>query len=230
MGSFVQIAAANAGETMAAYLAEPAQKAKVGIVVIQEIFGVNPGIRAMTEAWTAQGYAAIAPDLFWRLKPRIELSAEIPEQFQEALGWMQRMDQDLAIKDIAAAIKALRDRGCEKVGAVGYCLGGRLAFLTAARTDSDATVSYYGIGLDGLLGEADKIRKPLLMHIATRDKFVPAEAQAKVHAGLKDNAAVTIHDYDADHAFARHDGHARVPALADQADARTRDFFAKNLR
>lgn len=230
MGSFIQIPAAKAGETMAAYLAEPSQKAKIGIVVIQEILGVNAGIQAMTDAWTAQGYAAIAPDLFWRLKPRVELDADSPEQFQEGISLMQRFDGDLGVKDIGAAIKALRDRGCEKVGVVGYCLGGRLAFLTAARTDSDATVAYYGVGLDGLLGESGNIKKPLLMHIARQDKFVPAEAQAKIHASLKGNPLVTIHDYDADHAFARHKGQSRVPALADQADKRTRDFFAAKLK
>jgi carboxymethylenebutenolidase len=229
MGAFIQIPAANPGETMDAYLAEPAQKAKIGIVVIQEILGVNPGIRAMTDAWTAQGYAAIAPDLFWRLHRRVELNADIPEEFQEALALMQRFDGDLGVKDIAASIRALRESGCDKVGVVGYCLGGRLSFMAAARTDSDASVAYYGVGLDGLLGESGNIRKPLMLHIAKQDKFVPAEAQAKVHAGLKGNTHVAIYDYDADHAFARHVGSSRVPALADQADKRTRDFFTANL-
>jgi carboxymethylenebutenolidase len=228
MGKMTEIAVS--GGKMGAYLAEPAQKAKAGIVVIQEIFGVNDGIRAMTDAWAAKGYVAIAPDLFWRVKPGVQLDADKPEEFQEGYGLMQRMDMDQSIKDIAAAIKTLRDAGCTKVGAVGYCMGGRLAFMTAARTDSDATASYYGIGLDGLLGEAGDIKKPLLMHIATKDKFVPAEAQAKVHDGLKGNRLVTIHDYDADHAFARHHGHSRVPALAEQADGRTEAFFAKELK
>ena len=115
--------------------------------------------------------------------------------------------------------------GCAKVGVVGYCLGGRLAFLCATRTDSDATVGYYGVGLDNLLGERQNISKPLLLHIATRDKFSPPEAQAKVRAALKDNPLVTIYEYDADHAFARGSGSARVPALAQQADARTQSVF-----
>lgn len=233
MGKMTEIAVT--GGKMSAYLAEPAQKApaqqtKAGIVVIQEIFGVNPGMRAMTDDWAAKGYLAICPDLFWRLQPGVQLDADKPEEFQQGYGLMQRFDMDQGIKDIAAAIKYLRDAGCAKVGAVGYCMGGRLAFMTAARTDTDATAAYYGVGLDGLMGEAGGVKKPLLMHIATKDKFVPAEAQAKVHAALDGNKLVTIHDYDADHAFARHDGHARVPKLAEQADARTEAFFAKELK
>ena len=229
MGQKIDIAVSDGSGKMGAYLATPPGQAKAGIVVIQEIFGVNPGIRAMTDSWAAKGYAAVAPDLFWRMKPGIELDADIPDQFQQGIAYMQKLDFDKCIDDLKAGIATLRARGCKKVGAIGYCLGGRLAFLCATRTDSDATVAYYGVGIDGLLGEKDKIRKPLLIHIAKQDRFVPPEAQAKVHAALKGNPLVTIYDYDADHAFARHSGSSRVPALADQADARTADFFAKHL-
>ncbi|HWA41654.1 MAG TPA: dienelactone hydrolase family protein [Hypericibacter adhaerens] len=229
MGQKIDIAAADGAGKMSAYLATPSGQPKAGIVVIQEIFGINPGIRAMADAWAKQGYLAAAPDLFWRLKPGVELDADVPAQFQQGIDYMQKLDQNKSIDDIKATIAALRAKGCKKVGAVGYCLGGRLAFLTAARSDSDATVSYYGVGLDGLLGEKGGVKKPLLMHIAKQDKFVPPEAQAKVHGALNNNPLVTIYDYDADHAFARHSGSARVPKLAEQADGRTAAFFAKNL-
>jgi carboxymethylenebutenolidase len=198
--------------------------------VIQEILGVNGDIRNMTDAWAAKGYAAIAPDLYWRVKPGVELDADIPEQFQEGLDLMQKFSADKSIADIADCMAALRAEGCAKIGAVGYCLGGRLAFMVATRTDSDATVSYYGVGLDSLLGEAAKMRKPLMLHIATRDRFAPAEVRAKVETALKGNPLVTIHEYDADHAFARGSGSARVPALAQQADGRTEAFFADKLK
>jgi carboxymethylenebutenolidase len=229
MSQTIAIPALDGSGKMNAYLATPSGPPKAGIVVIQEIFGVNAGIRAMADSWAAKGYVALAPDLFWRLKPGIELDADVPEQFQQGLAYMQKFDGDKSIDDIKASIAALRARGCKKVGAIGYCLGGRLAFLVATRTDSDATAAYYGVGLDGLIGEKGNIKKPLLMHIAKKDGFVPPEAQAKVHAALDGNPNVTIYDYDADHAFARHSGKARVPALAEQADERTATFFAKNL-
>jgi carboxymethylenebutenolidase len=131
-----------------------------------------------------------------------------------------------SVEDLSSSIAALRSRGA-KFGVVGYCLRG--AGLSAPPTDSDATVSYYGVGLDSLLGERQNIRKPLLLHIATRDKFSSPEAQAKVRAALKDNPLVTIYEYDADHAFARGSGSARMPALAQQADARTQAFFGDKL-
>jgi carboxymethylenebutenolidase len=229
MGQKIEIAVPDKSGKMNAYLAVPSGQAKAGIVVIQEILGVNPGIRAMTDSWAAKGYMAAAPDLFWRLKPNVELDADVPAQFQQGLDYMNKFDADKSIADIQATIATLRARGCKKVGAIGFCLGGRLAFMCATRTDSDATAAYYGVNLDGLLGEKGKIRRPLLLHIARQDKFVPPEVQAKVHAALKGNPLVTIHDYDADHAFARHTGSSRVPALADQADARTAAFFAKHL-
>ena len=217
MNSYCDIAASDGSGSMKAYLAMPAGKPKAGIVVIQEILGVNKDIRAMTDAWAANGYAAIAPDLFWRLKPGVELDL------------LQKFSADKSVEDLAASIATLRSRGCAKVGVVGYCLGGRLAFLCATRTDSDATVGYYGVGLDNLLGERQNISKPLLLHIATRDKFSPPETQAKVRAALKDDPLVTIYEYDADHAFARGSSSARVPAQAQQADARTQAFFSDKL-
>jgi carboxymethylenebutenolidase len=159
----------------------------------------------------------------------VELDADIPDEFQEGLDLLQKFNADKSVEDLSSSIAALRSRGCAKVGVVGYCLGGRLAFLCATRTDSDATVGYYGVGLDNLLGERQNISKPLLLHMATRDKFSSPEAQAKVRAALMDNPLVTIYEYDADHAFARGSGSARVPALAQQADARTQAFFSDNL-
>ena len=153
-----------------AYVAEPAGgNATAAILVIQEIFGVNAGIRRKCDQLAEAGYLAIAPDLFWRLEPGIELDPDIPDQFKAALGWMGKFNQDQGIRDIEATIHAARDRvGGGKVGAVGYCLGGRLAYMTAARTDADCSVSFYGVMLDSLLGEAGNIRKPLMMHIAEK--------------------------------------------------------------
>ena len=215
-----------------AWLAEPAGTRKGAIIVIQEIFGVNPGIRAKCDHWAELGYLAIAPDLFWRIEADVELDPDVPEQFQTALGLMQKLDQDLAIADIEACIREARSRLPEggRVGAVGYCLGGRLAYMTAARTDVDASVGYYGVGLEGLLGEKHGIARPLLLHIAGADHFVTPDKQALIHEGLDDHARVTLYDYPGeDHGFATESGNRRSEAAARLADSRTAAFFAEHL-
>lgn len=213
-----------------AYYAEPAGKPRGAIIVIQEIFGVNQGIRQKCDRLAADGWLALAPDLFWRLQPGIQLDPDVPEEFQTALGWMGKFNQDAGIRDIEATIRLAREKSGGKVGVVGYCLGGRLAYMTAARTDVDASVGYYGVGLDGLLGEKHGIANPLLLHIPQEDHFVDKAAQAAIHAGLDDHPRVTIYDYPGeDHGFATEMGKRRSADSADLADARTADFFAANL-
>ncbi len=230
----IDLNALDGSGSFTGYLATPAadngNAGSAGIVVVQEIFGINAGIRAIADGWAAQGYTALAPDLFWRLQPGVELDADVPAQAEQAFALYKQFDPDKAVADIEVAIKTLRAHGCSKVGVVGYCLGGLLAYLSATRTDSDASVSYYGGGIDARLGEAAAIGKPLLMHIAGRDHFVPEAARAAITAALTPNRHVTVYTYDADHAFARHSGSARVPAMAEQADARTQAFFAEQLK
>lgn len=218
-------------ESFAAYVAEPAGTPRAAIIVIQEIFGVNQGIRQKCDRLAADGYLALAPDLFWRLEPGIQLDPDTPAQFQQALEYMGKFNQDAGVRDIEATIRAARAKlGGGKVGVVGYCLGGRLAYMTAARTDVDASVGYYGVGLDGLLGEKHGIAYPLLLHIPQEDHFVDHAAQAKIHEGLDDHPKVTIFDYPGeDHGFATEMGKRRSPESAELADRRTAEFFAKNL-
>jgi carboxymethylenebutenolidase len=213
------------------YIARPEGGAKAAVIVIQEIFGVNPGIRQKCDKLAAEGYIALAPDLFWRLQAGIELDPDVDAEFAEALDWMGKFNQDAGIRDIQAVINFLRsEEGAAKVGCVGYCLGGRLAFMTAARTDIDASVGYYGVGIDGLLGEAKAIANPVMLHIPTADGFVPAEAQAAMHEGLDGHDKVTLHDYEGlDHGFATEVGKRRDEAAATLADSRTSAFFAKAL-
>ncbi|HEY1145072.1 MAG TPA: dienelactone hydrolase family protein [Allosphingosinicella sp.] len=215
-----------------AYLAEPSSTPKGAIIVIQEIFGVNEGIRRKCDHWASLGYLSLAPDLFWRLEPGVELDPDVPAQFQAALELMARFDQDQGISDIEATIRAARERlpAGGKVGAVGYCLGGRLAFMTAARTDIDASVGYYAVGVDGLLGEKHAIARPLMLHIAGADHFVLPPIQKAMHEGLDDHPRVTLHDYPGeDHGFATEMGKRRSDAAAKLADGRTEAFFAQHL-
>ena len=227
----ISIDAIDGSGSFDAYLAEPAGSPHAAIIVIQEIFGVNVGIRQKCDDWAAKGYLAIAPDLFWRLEPGIELDSDVPEQFQQALAWMGKFNQDAGIRDIEATIRFARGRaGGGKVGVVGFCLGGRLAFMTATRTDSDASVCYYGVGIDNLLGEKHAIARPVLLHVPQADHFVGPEAQAKMHEGLDDHPQVTIFDYPGeDHGFAAETGKRRSEEAARLADARTAEFFEKNL-
>ncbi len=219
-----------------AYRAVPAGTPKAAIIVIQEIFGVNAGIRRKCDTLAEAGYLAIAPDLFWRLERGIELDPDIKPEFDRALELMGQFDQDKGVADIEASIRAIRselganDSGSAKVGVVGYCLGGRLAFMTAARTDVDASVGYYGVGIDGLLGEKHAIAHPVLLHVPEEDHFVDKDAQAAMHAGLDDHPKVTIYDYAGeDHGFATEFGERRSDASAKLADERTAKFFAEHL-
>ncbi|WP_413060632.1 dienelactone hydrolase family protein [Sphingomonas carotinifaciens] len=214
-----------------AYCAKPARTPRAAIVVIQEIFGVNAGIRRKCDTLADAGYLAIAPDLFWRLQPGIQLDPDVPEQMQEALGLMGRFDQDAGIRDIQAAIQTARQMvGGGKVGVVGYCLGGRLAFMSAARTDTDASVGYYGVGIDTLLGEKNAIAHPVLLHVPEEDHFVDKDAQARMHAGLDDHPKVSLYDYPGeDHGFAAEFGARRSDTAARLADERTSAFFAEHL-
>ncbi len=214
-----------------AYLARPQGEPRAAIVVIQEIFGVNAGIRRKCDRLAEDGYLALAPDLFWRIEPGIELDPDIEPEFKRALRLMEAFDQDLGVRDIEATIRYAREQlGCAKVGAVGYCLGGRLAYMTAARTDSDATVGYYAVGVDQLLRESRAIARPLMLHIPTADGFVPPETQAAMHQGLDGHPKVTLHDYPGlNHGFATEFGKRRDEQGARLADERTAQFFAEHL-
>jgi carboxymethylenebutenolidase len=218
--------------SFSAYIARPAQTPAAAIVVIQEIFGVNQVMREITDGLAGQGYLAICPDLFWRIEPGVDITDQSEAEWQKAFGYFNAFDVDAGVKDIAVTIDTIRkDPGCNgKVGAVGFCLGGLLAYLTAARTSVDATVSYYGVGIDGRLGEASGIKRPLLMHIAEEDGFVPKEAQAKIIDALKPNPLVEIHTYPGcDHGFARTGGqHYNAEATA-KAGGLSLGFLQKNL-
>ena len=219
------------GEFMG-YLATPASGAGPGVVVIQEIFGVNTWMRNISDDLAAAGYMALCPDLFWRQEPGVQINSEDEEAFQKAFGLYGKFDPDAGIDDLKATLQHLRGlEGCTgKVGTVGFCLGGFLAYLMAARSDADASVGYYGVGIETKLGEASGIKHPLMLHVAEEDQFVPKEAQKQVSDGLTGNAQVTIHNYaGADHAFARKGGHAYVAEAAEAANARTIDFFKANL-
>jgi len=218
--------------SFSAYVARPAAPKAPAVVVIQEIFGVNAVMRGITDDLAAQGYLAICPDLFWRIEPGIDITDQSEAEWKRAFELFNAFDVDAGVKDIATTIAQIRkDPGCSgKVGAVGFCLGGLLAFLTATRTDADASVAYYGVGIEARTGEAEKLARPLLMHIAEEDGFVPKAAQEVILKALKDHPSVTIYTYPGrDHAFARPGGANYDAADAATANRQTADFFKANL-
>ncbi|HEX3919832.1 MAG TPA: dienelactone hydrolase family protein [Caulobacteraceae bacterium] len=215
-----------------AYVARPEAAKAPAVVVIQEIFGVNAVMRATADDYAAQGYLAICPDLFWRIEPGIDITDQSEAEWKRAFELFSAFDVDLGVKDIAATIDFIRaDAGCAgKVGAVGFCLGGLLAFLTATRTDVDAAAGYYGVGIERHLAEADKLADPLILHIAEEDQFVPKEAQALILASLKNHPQVEVYSYPGrNHAFARMGGEHYSAGDAATANARTLALFKKAL-
>ncbi|WP_156839754.1 dienelactone hydrolase family protein [Novosphingobium aquimarinum] len=226
-----QIPTLEGDDAIPAYVARPEGTPKAAIIVQQEIFGVNAGIRQKADKWAAKGYLAVAPDTFWRQEPGVELDPAVEEELQKAFALAQGHDFELGIRDIEAVIHWIRrEQNVSKVGLVGFCMGGRIAYMTAARTDIDASVGYYGVTIDQMLDEKHAIAKPLMLHIPTDDGFVDAEAQKKMHEGLDDHPKVTLYDYEGlDHGFAEEVGQRRDQAGAQLADSRTEEFFAKHL-
>ncbi len=218
--------------SFSAYVARPAAAKAPAVVVIQEIFGVNAVMREITDGLAGQGYLAVCPDLFWRIEPGIDITDKSEAEWKRAFELFNAFDVDKGLDDLAATIAQVRaDPGCSgKVGDVGFCLGGLLAFLCATRTDADASVSYYGVGIEGKTDEAAGLKGPVLLHIAEEDGFVPKAAQAQIIDALRGNPKVTIHTYPGrDHAFARPGGEHYHAGDAQTAGERSLSFLKANL-
>lgn len=223
---------AGDGGSFSAYVATPTRLSPPAVVVIQEIFGVNQVMRDLTDAYAKAGYLAICPDLFWRIEPGIDISDKSEAEWKKAFELFGKFDVDAGVEDLKATLAHIRGMagGTGKAGTVGYCLGGKLAYLMATRSDADANVSYYGVGMDELLEEAANITKPYLSHIAEKDGFVPPEAQAKILPVFEANGHITAHVYAGqDHAFARDGGEHFDKASAELANQRTGAFFTQHL-
>ncbi len=212
----------------AAYLAAPARPNGVAIVVLQEIFGVNANIRAIADGYAQRGFTVVAPDLFWRSGQGIELDPSSETDKAEALELMKQLDRNQAVSDGAAALRELRNRipGLKPSAAVGYCFGGAISYLMAARGIVDVGVAYYGTGIHTLLDEMAAPKGRLLLHIAGDDYLCPEEAQRKiVDAAAQAGAQVIVHP-SVGHAFARVGGDAYDREAAERADSATQALLA----
>jgi carboxymethylenebutenolidase len=223
------------GKRFAAYLALPPKTPRgtpaPGIVVLQEIWGVNAHIQSVADQYASDGYVVLAPDLFWRMQPRVDLGYD-EEDTKQAFAYRKGIDLDLADKDIAATVAVLRamKEVAGGIGTVGYCMGGMLAYRAAAKAGIDCAVCYYGGGIAQQLDLAPSIKVPMAMHFGEKDAHITAEHVDAIKAALKDRANVRIDTYAAaDHGFncwARPSYHQLSASLA---HGRSLAFFATHL-
>lgn len=215
-----------------AYIARPDGHEAPAVVVLHEAFGVNADMRQTCDELAAQGFMALCPDLYWRLKPGVDLDVTSDAAWQEAQAFYHAFDRNVAVGDIAATVRAAAtlEGASGKVGLLGFCLGGLMAFLTAARSPVDAAVAYHGAETDSYLDEASGITAPLLMHLAEEDEFIPKEAQARIKGALAGRANIEIHSYPGcAHAFARHGGLHYDANAAVLANGRSWQFLRRHL-
>jgi carboxymethylenebutenolidase len=231
----IKIKATDGAGEFAAYVYEPAKKTAEpagAVVVIQEIFGVNDALRATCQQMADMGFVAIAPDLFWRQEPGVNLTDKSKAEWDKAFALMNGFNQDKGIDDLIATVELARTLpGTNgKVGTIGFCLGGRLAVMMAIRSDADVNVSYYGVGLDGLAGEFEDVESPLLIHIAEKDEFASEEIIEKVLDAVEETDFIDAFVYpDVQHAFARVDGVHFDARAATIANGRTAEILAEML-
>lgn len=230
VGEEIRITAADGG-TFAGYLALPARTPAPGLIVLPEIFNSNAHIRSVADGYAADGFVALAPDVFWRQEPGSYLPYT-DDGRAKAYALRARMDVDQFTRDLGDAVAGLRARpDCTgKIGVMGFCLGGLLAYLASTRLPVDAAVSYYGVQIDPHLDEAAHLRCPLLMHFAENDPHVPAKTVSTIQACLGGLSSVSIHLYPGtEHGFNRQGYPPYNEAAATEARQRTMAHFRRLL-
>jgi carboxymethylenebutenolidase len=222
------------GGAFSAYIARPKTSPASAVVVLQELFGVNADIRKHCDELAEQGYLAVAPDLYWRQEPGVDLNVTSEADWQHGLRLYSAYDRDAGVKDIKDTIDAVRNLPeCKgKVALLGYCLGALMVFMTAVRNDGiDAAVWYHGADTEKYLGEVDGLNAPLLMHLAEEDEFISKPAQAEIKTALAKKPNTTVYSYPGqNHAFSRHNGAHYNAAAAALANGRTSEFLHQQLR
>jgi carboxymethylenebutenolidase len=222
----------TADGSLEAHVAYPARMPAPVVIVLHEIFGVNADIRTTCAELAAAGFVAVAPELFWRDAPGLDLNSWSEADWERGMDLYRRYDLDRGTRDVADVLMAARsmEGGNGSVGVMGFCLGGLMSYLAAARTAVDAAVVYYGGGTHQHLDQAGSVAVPILMHFGDADEFIPDEARAAIQAAFEGAPTAEIHIYPGcSHAFARHTGTHFDPAAAAAANARTYAFMRKQL-
>jgi carboxymethylenebutenolidase len=218
--------------TFNAYIARPTALPAPAIVVLHEVFGVNSDIRKTGDELAAEGFIAVAPDLFWRQEPGVDLGVNSEPDWQHGLRLYQAYDRDVGVGDVRVTLDAVaRLPDCTgKLAVQGYCFGALMTFLTAMRCRVDAAVAYHGADTEKYLGEVDNLHAPLLMHLGEEDEFISKAAQVQIKAALAGKPNATVYSYPGQHhAFARHNGaHYDAPTAA-LANGRTAEFLHRHL-
>lgn len=214
---------AEDGHELDAYVAKPAGDPIAGLVVVQEVFGVNAHIRSVADGYAKDGFLAVAPAIFDRVERGVELKYE-GEDMQKAMGLSKRLNMDDLLKDTAAAIAYARKQTGKKTGVIGYCLGGSIAWLAACRLKIDAAVGYYGGYIPQHASEQPKC--PVMLHFGKKDAHIPLDAVEKVQQAHPD---VPIYLYDAGHGFNCDARASYDAASAKLARERSLAFLRKNL-
>lgn len=229
-GAYIKVGSHDGG-SFDAYLVLPPSGSGPAIVLLQEIFGVNKSLRDVADYYAEEGYVVIAPDLFWRFGPRIELGHS-PEEFKKAFDYYQRFSEDTAVKDIAATVAEAKKlpQVTGKVGVLGFCLGGKLAYLTAARVGVDCAVSYYGVGIEKALSEATNVKCPMVFHFGDKDEYASPAAAAQVKSAFAGRQDVELYMYPgAGHAFASKERESFDKPASLMAHSRSIAAFRKAL-
>jgi carboxymethylenebutenolidase len=219
--------------TFRAYISRPIRSPAPAVVVLQELFGVNADIRATCDELAARGFIAVAPDLFWRQEPGVDLDVRSEADWQHGLRLYSGYDRDAGVKDIMATVRTAAELqgSTGKVALQGYCLGALMAFIAAARHEVDAAVAYHGGDTEKYLGEVGGLDAPLLMHLGEEDEFISKTAQAQIKTALAKKPNATVYSYPGQrHAFSRHNGAHYNAAAAALANGRTSEFLNQQLR
>jgi carboxymethylenebutenolidase len=215
-----------------AYIARPETLPAPAVVVLQELFGVNADIREKCDELAEQGFLAVAPDLFWRQEPGVDLGVRSEADWQYGVRLYQAYDRDAGVRDIRDTTDAVTKMPeCTgKIAVLGYCLGALMTFLTAVRYRVDAAVAYHGGDTEKYLGEVEGLYAPLLMHLAEEDEFMSKPAQGEIKAALAMKPSAAVYSYPGQcHAFSRHNGLHYNAAAAALANGRTSEFLKQRL-
>ncbi|HEX6973609.1 MAG TPA: dienelactone hydrolase family protein [Vicinamibacterales bacterium] len=214
------------------YLARPVARSRAAVVVLHEVFGVNADMRATCDELATAGFVAVCPELFWRQARGVDLSIRSQDDWETGLSLYHAFDVDAGVRDVEATVATARSLAGPdgRVGVMGFCLGGLLTFLAAARTRVDAAVAFHGARTEEFLTEVADLDAPLQMHLADEDEFIPKAAQRQISEALAGRPHVEIYGYPGcRHAFSRHDGMHYDPGAARLARERTVEFLRRHL-